>query len=594
MTTSAGTSRAPASGVRAYLRSQWWVLAWVLVLALLYLGPALGQGFVLSYDMVFVPQQSLLLTTFGLDGGLPRAVPQDIVVALLTQVVDGAWVQKVVLLAIPIVAGLGVARLLMGWGRGVQLMGVTLAVWNPFVVERMVIGHWALLLTYAVVPWVLACLMRLRNTGRGAPGLLLWCALGSLVPTGGVWLLMVVSVPLLWPGGVLTLKRRITFMSGVVALNLPWLLAALAHPSRGTTRIDGSEAFALRAEGTWGEVLTALSLGGIWNSEVVLPSRGLILAPIMGVLLIGLTVWGIRSWMRVGERVVVVWGVLLAGAGAVLALLPALLTGLWGLLLETLPGGGLLRDSHKWLLLLAMVVAIVAPIGAARLIRPISDSVNRRVIVAALVIAPVLVLPDMAWGASGRLSAVEYPTEWTNMRQAVAEQQITGDVIVLPWSTFRRFEFNANRTVLDPAPRWLPRASVFSSSLAVTRGGQTIVISGDDPRSQVVNETLAAGQPLVGVASDLGVGLALVERNARPPVPATALDGTSLVWSEGNLELYRFPGPARAPFVTAADRVIIGVNIVIAIGLVGLGLTAAGGRWRSRRSNSLIDPDSPA
>ncbi|MDP4976015.1 MAG: hypothetical protein NWQ10_10335, partial [Candidatus Nanopelagicales bacterium] len=50
--------------------------AWIAGLALLILGPALGQGFVLSYDLVFTPRQDLLPAALGLGGGLPRAVPQ--------------------------------------------------------------------------------------------------------------------------------------------------------------------------------------------------------------------------------------------------------------------------------------------------------------------------------------------------------------------------------------------------------------------------------------------------------------------------------------------------------------------------------------
>ena len=43
--------------------------AWIAGLALLILGPALGQGFVLSYDLVFTPRQDLLPAALGLGVG---------------------------------------------------------------------------------------------------------------------------------------------------------------------------------------------------------------------------------------------------------------------------------------------------------------------------------------------------------------------------------------------------------------------------------------------------------------------------------------------------------------------------------------------
>ena len=61
------------------------------VLAAVVLGPALGPGYALVGDPVFVPDQVLLPWMAGLGGGLPRAVPQDAVLAVLTGPVPG-WV----------------------------------------------------------------------------------------------------------------------------------------------------------------------------------------------------------------------------------------------------------------------------------------------------------------------------------------------------------------------------------------------------------------------------------------------------------------------------------------------------------------------
>ena len=58
--------------------------------ALLVTGPALGPGFVLLRDMVFVPRQDLDLDALGLGGALPRAVPVDAVMAVLTSAVPAA------------------------------------------------------------------------------------------------------------------------------------------------------------------------------------------------------------------------------------------------------------------------------------------------------------------------------------------------------------------------------------------------------------------------------------------------------------------------------------------------------------------------
>src|SRR4051812_49971163 len=79
--------------------SPWPARLLALAVALLVTGPALRPGFVLLRDMVFVPRQDLDLDSLGLGGTLPRAVPIDSVMGMLTALVPGQVVQKAVLLA---------------------------------------------------------------------------------------------------------------------------------------------------------------------------------------------------------------------------------------------------------------------------------------------------------------------------------------------------------------------------------------------------------------------------------------------------------------------------------------------------------------
>ena len=81
---------------------------WAVALALVLLGPALGAGYVLSYDMVWVPHLALRSDFLGFSTALPRAVPSDAVVAVLDDVVPAMLLQKAALLGSLVAAGLGV------------------------------------------------------------------------------------------------------------------------------------------------------------------------------------------------------------------------------------------------------------------------------------------------------------------------------------------------------------------------------------------------------------------------------------------------------------------------------------------------------
>lgn len=545
---------------------------WVVCISLLLLGPALAPGFVLTYDMVFVPRQELLPASIGLGGGLPRAVPQDAVVAIVSTVIDGAWLQHIVLLAIPILAGLGSARILRGSGRGAQLVAATLAIWNPFVVERLVQGHWALLLAYAVTPWAIGAALRVRATGRGIAAVIGWCALGALVPSGGI-LVAVVSIPIAIAGGAAPAARRLALVVSGVAVNLPWLLPAVLHPQDGATDPLGAAVFALRAEGPWGPVLTALGGGGLWNAEAVPASRGTPAALALTFFVVTAAIAGWPSLRRILGVMAARWWAGTAIAGAVLAVASALIPSVWAAVITSIPGAGLARDAHKLLAPLVLLLAVAAGLGLTRGWRRVQDVTARRSLIAAAVLIPVALLPDAAWGVGGRLSAVDYPAQWQQMRQFMEQQDQAGDVIVLPWSTFRDFGFNDGRTVLDPAPRWLPRSSIAADGLPVARGTEIVVIPGDDPRSQEVGQALDLGRPLLEVMPSLGARWVLVESGQKPAPDPRVLAGLTQVWQERDLSVWQVPAtvpitptiaPAGAWLVIVADTVVLlGLLIVL-------------------------------
>ena len=285
---------------------------WVVLVALLMLGPVLLPGFVLSYDLVFTPRQDLLPGSLGVGSGLPRAVPQDAIVALIEIVVPGMIVEKLVLLAIPVLVGTGMLRLLRGTAAGV--VAATLAMANPFVAQRLVIGHWGLLLAYALVPWALVVARRLRATGDAWDGLrlLLLVAAGALTPSGSLLIATVAVPPVLLPGSRYSVRSRVLLAAGVTATWLPWLLPALLHPSGTGADPAGNRIFALRPDAPGGVLVTALTGGGLWNAEAVLPSRATPLTWVLLVAVLGLGAWGATSLARRLGRTVTTWWTIVA------------------------------------------------------------------------------------------------------------------------------------------------------------------------------------------------------------------------------------------------------------------------------------------
>ena len=239
-------------------------VAWAAILPLLMLGPALGKGYVLSYDMVWVPDLSLRTDFLGLGTALPRAVPSDAIVAVLDELVPGMLLQKLVLYGGLVLAGVGYARMVRP-AIVPRMVAVSLAVWNPFVVERLWIGHWPVLLGYAAVPWLVLAGRRIRLEHRIPISVWFLLPLGSLSASAGLVSALVVMVSALGRRPDMVAAR---LMAGCLAVNAPWLVAGLLHADDALGSA-GAQVFGLRGEGSLPAPLSALGLGGIWNSEVV-------------------------------------------------------------------------------------------------------------------------------------------------------------------------------------------------------------------------------------------------------------------------------------------------------------------------------------
>ena len=143
------------------------VPGYALLLAVVVTAPLWRPGYLLLRDAVSTPRSYLSDAALGLTEAAPRALPQDFLLAVATRVVDGGVVVKALLVAGLWLAGWGAARLVQAVlpeaGLPGQFVAATLAIWNPYVAERLLQGHWSLLVGYGCLPWVAHAMVRLRS-----------------------------------------------------------------------------------------------------------------------------------------------------------------------------------------------------------------------------------------------------------------------------------------------------------------------------------------------------------------------------------------------------------------------------------------------
>ncbi len=582
----------PRPAVRGPVRGP---VPWLVGLAagLVALGPALRPGHLLRLDMVSVPDPPLVGALLGIEPALPRAVPSDLVAAVLAHVAPSGAAVKLLLLAAFALAVVGAARLVPTGHAMAATAGGLFYAWNPWTTERLSMGHWAILLGYAGLPWVAAAARRVAcREPRGVPALgvaLLLPAVGGVTTCvlAGVLVIAVLAAARAHP------EQWLTGLAAVAVGSLPWLLPALLH--RVATRPDpaGVDAFALRPDGPFGPVGTAVQLAGVWNRLVVPGNRSVLIVQVAMLGLVAFAGWGL--W-RARRRIQGHAALLGAGlAGLVLAVLPTVAPGAAAMRTVTrlLPAAAAMRDSHRWLALLALPLAVgfgaavdalasraaapasrtpvdapanqaTAPASRTPVDAPASRAAalaGRAAVAAVALLAPVAVNPGLAWGLAGRLQPVHYPPDWYAARAAVAADTEPGAVLALPWSPFRDYPWNASDVpVLDPAPRMFDRTVLWNDTVQV--GGTTI--AGESADAAGMGALLAGDGPLDTALRAWGIRYVLVETGQIPAVDAGRLGGTPVVTGP-DLVLYRLDGP-----VASLPAAVRGPALVVAADLVAL------------------------
>jgi hypothetical protein len=510
------------------------------LLGVLALGPALRPGYLLTYDMVFVPDQPLTAMTLGTDGSVPRAVPNDLVVVLASYLLPGDVVQKILLLLVFAVGGWGVGRLL---DRPLPAAVATCAyLWNSYVLERLVMGHWAFLLGYAALPWVLGFARGVREGRPGAlPRLALTLAFTGLTGSTGLVIAGALAlVVLAWPPGARRRGRALAVTALVVlGAASPWLLPALTRPGGLPTDPAGAAAFASRADTPLGVVGSVATLGGIWNSAVWPAERANpVVATVTLLLVLVCLAAGLlplrRAWGATADAVVVACAAafLLSVAAAI-----PLLGGAMRHLVTDVPGGGLLRDGQKFVAPVALLIAVCAGLAVEQAARHAQQGAWL------LAFTPLVLLPGLAWGVHGRLAPADYPAEWRALRGAVSVRLVPGEsVAVLPFTYYRRFAWNHDRVVLDPMTRWLDAPVLVNDDLPLSSGP----IRGEDSSAGRIRAALEAGDPIGPALVAEHVGLVIDERDQPDPNrDRSSLADLPIVWQHGSLAVHAVPG-ARA------------------------------------------------
>jgi len=343
-------------------------------------------------------------------------------------------------------------------------------------------------------------------------------------------------------------RRAAVVLVSLAVGSLPWLIPSLLHP----VYVDPASVavFAARADTPFGSLGSLLMLGGNWNAQTVPKAYGGPWSVLwLAAVLVALSAYLLiarrhRRWPGLG--VAALAGLIIAALGVTAAGRDLLRS-----LIAAWPGFAILRDAQQFVapLALAQAVGFGLAVGWAmnpgtfrarhRPERPVrADTAGTMLGIIAL-LAPVLLLPGLAWGAAGRLRPAAYPAGWLAAARALGASAARGGVLVLPFQTYRTPPWNHGEVVLDPWTRLLSRPLIWNDG---TRVG-VVELAPDDPRARDLASAIRGSGPLTATLRAAGVRFVLDDADGPQPQLGRRLPGSVLIIDQPGLTVYQLPGP---------------------------------------------------
>lgn len=472
---------------------QWW-LPWVFftgIGTLIVFPWFLAPGFLFLLDFVWAPTLQPPLNAW--QAGHVSSWPWLWFWWALSQMIETSAVQKLAFALPWLLAGVSMyhlaAWIVTAYTKSTSLVRTLAALGaamfylvNPFVFTRAVMGQAYLLLAYALVPWALLAWLIFLERPAVKVGLGAGAAAAAVMLTNAHHMIL---LPLL----LLFFIRRpqrgefrawLVCLAPIITLVLLTLLAQRAA-STGTATFDpqGPWARALQAPHSGNVLLDTLTLTATWKLDLpfLFPYESLagFTAATLGLLIVMLTSIVYACRQPVGRllqyRLV---ALILVSSLLAIGVAHPTTSSVAAWLYQHLPGWIGLRDSAKFLSLIAVAEAMLLPLGisavAAGTRRYLSDSVAA--IVAVFPLLTTLYLGSaMVVGFDTQIYPLPYPESWYGWNEKLSGIENSPRMLFLPWHQYLPFTFTADRTVINPAPDFFSNAIVIAGDNSEV-GGQ--------------------------------------------------------------------------------------------------------------------------
>ena len=442
--------------------------------------PFFHPGRLFLLDWVMGTNAPFLSTNFyGLNGGLTTSVLPSLAMSLLNALFGGAatWIP---LFAFFPLATFSLGKL-VGGGSWRRVAAGTLFAINPFVFNRIFVGHIFLLLGYALLPFAISTLLNsaVAVKHQWLKIVLWWFLLTSLSPHF-VWIFGIpIGIIFLYELALCRQKisRTIQWLLSVLSmylLTISYLLVPSLFTSLPTTVGTTSlNLYRTVADPILGLIPNVLGMYGFWR---IGPGPTLPKNQLPGWILLFLLLLVVASFVFSRSRAVdgtetirvrsSWWLVIRARLQSHQQFIVIGLVGIFGLFLSLGTQGPtgalfsflynhlsffqLMREPQKFLMLWVLCLSMFFAFGAERILSIVKPKLTQRF--AALVLCvglPIAYTPTMFSGLSNQIALSSVPAAYQQADQMMGSGQ--GQILYLPWHLYMSYKFANNRVVANIA-----------------------------------------------------------------------------------------------------------------------------------------------
>ncbi len=399
----------------------------------------------------------------------------------ITLILSAPLMQKFLLFFILFLAGCSAYRMVPVNSQTARLFAGLLYMLNPYTYIRIAVGHYLILIAYAILPFALKSFIELLEK-RKRKEIIRFVLLLSLVGLNSHTLVMafialgVIFIFRFWQNrDAGALKTAAIASLLFIILNSFWLIPLVVAENTLVNSIGNEDlaVFSPRIE-SFSALFTLASLHGFWRDGYVYAKDLIPYWQVMFIFILFFAVHGFISYYRDGKIGIYVRAFgLIAVSGLILAAgINSPFSEFFRWLFDhTLLKG--MRDSHKFVTLLILAYAYLGALGVAEFEKSAQGASGKyKKIAAFAIVAAALATPFVYSftffnGFAGQIKSADYPADWYEVNDFLNNDSQDFKVLFLPWHQYMDFHWvpNRDKRIANPAQNFFDKEVISGKNI---------------------------------------------------------------------------------------------------------------------------------